>query len=312
MHAPLRQSTDEREHPTWRGGVHYFNAAQARQWIESFNKTGNVESLNRLLKHVEPLAKSILEYRCTTKHELLDELLSRIRIKLWRSLRLYDPAKGSAFSFVAKVISSTSASAVCEAWHRADRLCQFDETTESVAVSDALKSAEAVDDLIAKVRQVKTPCTDSYELAAQRWLVNSFIDCEFHIRRHEAADAMTEVFGIDYTRSRWLFDTSLVAVRRELIGTRRLMPINPVSLVKTRSAGLIRFARFLSSEEFTRLAVLLRDVPPNVILTVDPSKATAVRRGDSEAVRANVNLVLRGAPADRPLFGSPAHTRAHN
>jgi hypothetical protein len=98
---------------------------------------------------------------------------------------------------------------------------------------------------------------------------------------------------------------TLVAVRRELIGTRRLAPVAPVSLVKTRSAVLIRFARFLSSEEFTRLATLLRDVLPNVIFTVDPARANAVRTGEPEAVRANVSLVLWGSPNDRSLFTEP-------
>jgi len=101
MHAPFQQPI-ETEQKTWRGGTHYFNSVGAAEWIQSFNATGNTESLNRLLKHVEPLAKSILECRCTTKHEQIDELLSRIRIKLWRSLRLYDPAKGLVFRSLPK------------------------------------------------------------------------------------------------------------------------------------------------------------------------------------------------------------------
>jgi hypothetical protein len=305
MHAPLRQpARSEEVHPnSWRGGAHYFRAGYAEWLINDYNTTGNAGSLNALLEHVEPLAKSILEYRSSTRHEAPDEFLSRIRLKLWRSLRLYDPARGSAFSFCAKIIWTVAQSTVHEAWIRNERFCEFNQSVDNALLCDPLASSEAVSDIQARVRMVRTPCTDLYELGAQKWLVDSFIDCEFHIRRHEAADAMSEVFGIDYTRSRWLFDTTLVAVRRQLIDGRRLTPVNPASLARTRSEALIRFAKFLSPPEFTRLASLMRDVAPSIVLTINPARACAVRRGKPEATRANLLLVLHGSPDDRPLFG---------
>jgi hypothetical protein len=63
--------------------------------------------------------------------------LSRIRIKLWRSLRLYNPAKGTAFSFCAKVISSTAPSAVGEPCARNGHFCPLDEATDTAAGRDA-------------------------------------------------------------------------------------------------------------------------------------------------------------------------------
>jgi hypothetical protein len=62
-----------------------------------------------------------------------------------------------------------------------------------------------------------------------------------------------------------LFDHSLIAIRRELVGDRRLKPVAPMSLVNTRSAGLIRFAKYIPPDDFTRLATLMRDVPPKLI-----------------------------------------------
>jgi hypothetical protein len=254
------------------------------------------------LRHVEPLAKSILEYRNTNPARIDRRIIKQIRIKLWRSLRLYDPLKGSSFSFVAKVISSTAASVVGECWQRNERLCQFDETTDSALVCDQVASNEAVSDIEARVRQVKTPCTDSYELAAQRWFVESFIDCGFHIRRHEASDAVMQVFGLDHSRSRELFDLTLIAIRRELLAGQRLKPISPRSLVQTRSAAIVKYVRFVSADEFTRLATLMRDVAPSIILTVNRHNVCAIRRGEPEATRANLLLVLHGSPDDRRLF----------
>jgi hypothetical protein len=307
MHAPRILPPDQpgQVHRTWRhrdGAPHYFNSNLARQWIESYNESGDSDALARLLAHAEPLARSIIEYRNTVRHESIDELLSRIRIKLWRSLKLYDPVKGTAFSFVAKVISSTSASMVSEAWARSEKFCELDEQVDFALSYDPIASRETVVDLLDRVRRVKTPCTDPYELAAERWLIDSFIDCEFRIRRYQAANSMSEVFGIGYSRSRWLFDTTLVAVRRQLTGDRRLTPIAPASLARTRSEALIRFAGYLSAPEFTKLATLMKDVPPNIILTIDPSRACAIRKGEPEPTRMNLLLVLNGSPSDRRLF----------
>ena len=268
-------------------------------------QSGDQDALEQLLAHAEPLAKSILEYRNTTRYESIDELLGRIRVKIWRSIKLYDPQKGSAFSFCARIISSTAASVVGEVWMRNERFCQFDESTESAVPADPLETAEKLADIAHRVRMLRTPCTAIHELKAQQWLVSSFLDCGFFIKRFQAANAMTQVFGLDYVRSRWLFDMTLVAIRRQLIdGDRRVNSRSPRrAWRRTKSEALIRFARFLSAGEFTKLATLMRDIPPNIILSVDPSRSCAVRKGEPAPTRANLLLVLNGSATERRLFG---------
>lgn len=289
---------------TWRhteGTSYYFDPCYARELIEKFNATGDEQALDELLKHTEPLAKSILEYRNTTKHESIDELLSRIRIKLWRSLRLYDAERGTAFSFCAKIISSTASSIVGEAWARSDRFLALSETDFCNQAADPAH-AEAIGEIEYLVRQVKTGCTEPAELRAQRWFVDSFIDCGFRIRRHQASNCAMEVFGIDHVRSRQLFDLTMVAVRRELLSVRRLHPVSPFDLRGTKIQAVMRYAKYLSSIEFSRLATLLRDIAPSVVFTVRPANTAAMRRGEREAIRINLRLVLNGSPDDRPLF----------
>jgi hypothetical protein len=63
MHAPLRQPPidSQQYHKTWRGGIdgyHYFDSDFARRLIDDYNQTGNAESLNALLAHVEPWQKA--------------------------------------------------------------------------------------------------------------------------------------------------------------------------------------------------------------------------------------------------------------
>ena len=154
--------------------------------------------------------------------------MSKIRVKVWKSARLYDPGKGTTFSFVARIIQSISYSAVADAWNRAERFCELNG--ENYYHPCGADSRFAVADIESRVFSIKTPCTDPYELQAQRWFANSFLDCEFHIRRHQAANCAMQVFRLDYVRSRWLFDLTLLSIRRELIADRRLTPISPGSL----------------------------------------------------------------------------------
>jgi hypothetical protein len=106
----------------------------------------------------------------------MDELLSRIHIKLWKSLKLYSADRGTALSFCAKVISSTAASIVGEAWARSERFTELDEENCSYLSAADFVSSEAIADIESKIRGIKTPCTDCYERQAQQWLVESLID----------------------------------------------------------------------------------------------------------------------------------------
>jgi len=78
------------------------------------------------------------------------------------------------------VISSTAASIVGEAWTRHEQFVCFDETLDCSAGPSALEIREAICDYEQKVRQVKTPCTDDYELAAQRWLIASSFELQHY------------------------------------------------------------------------------------------------------------------------------------
>jgi hypothetical protein len=303
MHAPVAAET----RTSWRhpqgDARSYFNSERAGQWIEDWNKQGNMDSLNRLLEHARPLICSIVEYRATTKHEELDEIVQQIQIKLWRSLRLFDPSRGTSFSFVARVVSSTSASIVGECWKRSER---FLNTTDSVLFSVPAREGNcyAIDDLEHKIRRIKTTCREPSEVEAQKWLVLSFIDAGFRLRRHEVSDAAMIAFGLSHSRSRQLHDLTLLEIRRELLAERRLAPISPADLAGTKTAALKRYGRYLKPEEFTTLAYLLKDLAPATIFLMRPENGPKILRGDSAAALENLGLILNGDPDAKPLFAA--------
>ena len=152
--------------------------------------------MDELLARCKPLVKSLIRYRRADQYLEANELANLVYVKLWRSVRLSDESRGSPFSFVARVTSSVLASAIGAAWAFTDRYTQLD--TEAVESVFAPNGAEAVEDLMSRVRSIKTPLREPNERSAQRWLVESFIDCGFCIRRHQAANAMEQVYGTDH------------------------------------------------------------------------------------------------------------------
>lgn len=281
-----------------------FDSAFAESLIRQYNESlgSDITALDSLLRHVEPLARSILEYRASSKFEELDELLSRVRLKLWKTLRLYDPARGTAFTFCATVITSAAMSSVAEAWARSDRHCEITEAAAYTVPADAA-SSEALSDINYRVRQAKSACTNPYERRAQRWFIESFIDTGFVLKRHQASDAVMRVFGISHPRSRQLHDLTMLEVRRQLVGEKRLPLITPDLLRRTKSHALMRYGPFLSRNDFSKLAVLMRDLAPSLVLAIRPENICRIRRGDPEATKVNLGLVLNGEPNARPLFG---------
>jgi hypothetical protein len=174
MHALLRES--EQLHPSWRhpaGISRYFDSDYARELIEKFNTTGELESLNRLLLHCEPLLRSQFEYRATTKYVPLAESMSTARVKIWRSLRLFDPARGSSFSFISRIASSVAMSAVAASWQHADRCVELDSGLgDRLPAPPVEESHHTTTDLAYRIKaQTRTTCTEEPELRAQRCIV---------------------------------------------------------------------------------------------------------------------------------------------
>ena len=103
-------------------------------------------------------------------------------------------------------------------------------------------------------------------------------------------------------RSRELYDLTMLEVRRVLydyISQRR--PIDAGRLFGTRQAWMARYAPLMSAEEFTRFAVLMRDLAPYLLLLIDAQNHNR-RRGPTVG-RKNIELILYGDPDAVPLFG---------
>jgi hypothetical protein len=109
----------------------------------------------------------------TCQYRSEDELLSDVNFKLIRSVAKFDPSKGSAFTFVSKIIDSslrTSVTATRKSWQR---YIELDETlANQLYTNGETKSQDAVDDLADRIKRgVKTTLSDPAELQTMRWYV---------------------------------------------------------------------------------------------------------------------------------------------
>jgi hypothetical protein len=213
--------------------------------------------------------------------------MNALRVKIWRKLAKYDPAKGRVFTFFSLLANQ----ALAEVWAK-KRLHQTRYNPTGIESLDhwystepEVRQTENLDDLTWRIFRVKTTLSDSFELESQRWLVRGLVDSEFQLRRHDASDAMSIVYGLSPVRSRQIHDQTLVEIRRELLPITKIPIITKGNLRGTRQFALIKFANQLAPADFWKLVFLTRNLSPVAVIPAG-----------------GLHLVLHGHPDARPLF----------
>jgi hypothetical protein len=272
-------------HPS--GAERRFDEGAVRELVIKWQAGREPALLDEILRRCEPaLTGTILARNGYTAD--FDEVLNTLRIRLWRKLPGFDPSRGRIFTFVSLIASQTLAEVKVRRFQQAQR---FPEA--GIEVLDCLQysrsnghdQAAALEDIRWRISQTRTTCTDPHELAAQRWLVRGQLDAEFKLRRHEVADAMTVVFGIPPTRSRQLYDATLLETRRTLLDVVEIPAITRRDLIGTRGTALGKYFDQLSPADFAKLAFLMHNLAPAIIPKHE-----------------RIDLILDGFPGSRLLF----------
>ena len=116
------------------------------------------------------------------------------------------------------------------------------------------------------------------------------------MRRHQCADAAMKVYGLSPRQSRQLYDLTLLEIRRTLWDETKHSPVTRAQLGRSKNRWVTRFANFLTPEEFTKFAVLMRGLPPSLVVLVKFCNEGKIRAGAWPALRENLRLVLEGDP----------------
>jgi hypothetical protein len=270
-------------------GQQKFSEQSVRELVLRWQQSGNQcpELMNEILLASRPVFSGVALSRgvCAAN---VDETVHLMQIRIWRKLRSFDCARGRLFTFLT-VVSHQLVTEIRSSNRL--HLQRFNPTgTESLdhwhSTQPEVRLDEVLNDLNWRIYGVKTTLVDEHELAGQRWLVRGLVDSQFALKRHEASDAMSIVYGIDPARSRQIHDRTLLEVRRQLLDVAEIPAVTRRDLVGTRSKALARYSAALSPGDFSTLVFLLKNLSPMAVIPKTD----------------RVDLILDGFPGAVPLF----------
>jgi hypothetical protein len=251
------------------GAKQIFDETVIKALVLDWQEFHTEACFERILELIDGMVHAIVYTRGIHRYEEMDEIVQKLRIKIWRVLDMFDVERGSIHNFLTIVVHNTLGHINTELINRAARFCSTESMNGERSLLDRTPAPDCdtcgSDDLTYRLMQVKTTRTDAKELDAQRWLVRSFIDSGFLIRRYEAANAMTKVYDIPGDRSRQLYDETLVEIRRQVI---QFIKVPHAGKMRgTRQKPLAPLREHLTEERFDKLVFLLRGIAPSVRLS---------------------------------------------
>jgi DNA-directed RNA polymerase specialized sigma24 family protein len=296
-----------KHNPDGQGSRHLDNA-QLEEIIARYQARGDAGSLSEIIRLTRDRALTLIRFHKTTRYGSEAELLSDVHFKLLRAVDKFDYSKGSAFTFVSRVVTNALCTSVSNARRRSGRYVELDEALASDlpanGESAAISGRDAIEDLMHRIRsRARSTISDPGELDTQRWYVNSFCEDGFESRRHECANAAQAVHGVSHSRSRELYDLSMLECRRLLFDDLPPRPLIAAGrLLGTRAAWMIRYSPLMNDSEFTKFVVLAKDLSPFVLLLVDPQSRSRRQDRNPAIGRQNLEWVIHGHPDAVPLF----------
>jgi len=144
------------------------------EFIASYQTQGDSGSLSEIIRLTQDGALTLIRFHKTTRYGSEDELLSDVNFKRLRAVDKFDPAKGSAFTFLSRVVTDVRCTSVSNARKSANRCTELDQSVLH-ALPAKVDDRSATDDITHRIRAgAKTTLTDPVELSTQRWYIESF------------------------------------------------------------------------------------------------------------------------------------------
>jgi hypothetical protein len=248
-----------------------FDEALVAGLILEWQATGEERTFNEILEACESTINWML-WRFGFRTDNADRADTRQKacIKLFKILLLYDPVRGRAFSFINNALQRFFISEFNNAAPRRQKEAQLfveDIDIERIRVESETEppDREKLKEIARRIHGLKTPRRKPAEREIQRWIVRVLLETDFRPRRHEVAETLRKVFRLSPERSRFLYDLTLVSVRRELLAERALAALNLATLTSKGEKALLRYRDRLSPPEFARLVFLMRGLSPDLI-----------------------------------------------
>jgi hypothetical protein len=281
----------------------HFDNVRLESLISAYQAGTNPATLAEIVTLTQDRVLTLIRFRKTARYSTEGELLSDVNFKLMRAIDKFDPAKGSAFTFVSQVVTNVLCTSVTNARKASAKYTGLDDDLINTLPAKS-EDRTVADDITHRIKaRAKTMLTDPSELSTQRWYIESFTDDGFESRRHECANAAMAVHNVSHGRSRELYDLTMLEVRRILYDDlKRWQPIVAGRLLGTRCAWMARYRSLLTESEFTKFVILVRNLGPFVVMLIDPESRSRRQDRNPAIGRRNLEWVIHGHPAAKPLF----------
>jgi hypothetical protein len=198
----------------------FFDSESAEALVCQYQATGNLELLGQAIEQCQPITLSLVRSRASMAFVEETELTSRVDRKLAKSLSGYRPERGRLFSFATRIAVNEISAAVTYAKKHQARFTWINPVVEehAFAPTDTISESQTRD-LAELIRaEAKSTCQLESERAAQRWYIDSFLDCEFSLERFRYASAAEKVFSLGRMRARDLYDFEYASVPAPNVG----------------------------------------------------------------------------------------------
>jgi DNA-directed RNA polymerase specialized sigma24 family protein len=161
------------------GSSSHFDNVRLESLISAYHAGTDPAALTEIVRLTQTRALTLIRFHKTSRYGSEDELISDVNFELLRAVEKFDPAKGSAFTFVSCIIQNTLHTSVSKARTAASRYVELDEALASALPANGETGAgsdrDAIDDLVHRFKaSVKTTLSNQLELSAQRWYIESF------------------------------------------------------------------------------------------------------------------------------------------
>jgi hypothetical protein len=287
------------------GATLHCDNGRIESLIANYQAIRDLESLAAIVSLTQDRALTFIRFRKAARYRSEAELMSDINLRLMQAIDRFNPEKSSAFSYLSQTILNCLCTSVSIARRNAKQYVKLSKrAADTLRTNGETESGFVVADLTHRIKtSARTTLTDPVELSAQRWYIESFIDGAFELRRHQCADAAMAVYGLSHSRSRELYDLTILEVRRVMYDS--LPARSPVAagrLVGTRGAWMARYRPLLSETEFTKFVILTKNLSPFVLLLIDPENRSRRQDRNPAITRKNIEFILNGHPHAGPLF----------
>jgi hypothetical protein len=281
----------------------HFDNVRLELLISAYQAGTNPAALVEIVTLTQARALTLIRFRKTARYSTEGELLSDVNFKLMRAVDKFDPAKGTAFTFVSQVVTNVLCTSVTNARKASAKYTGLDDDLVNTLPAKS-EDRTVADDITHRIKaRARTTLTDPLELSAQRWYIESFTADGFESRRHECANAAMAVHSLRHERSRELYDLTMLEVRRILYeDLKRWQPIVAGRLLGTRCAWMARYRPLLTESEFTKFVILVRNLGPFILMLIDPESRSRRQDRNPAIRRENLLWVIDGHPSAVPLF----------